>query len=45
MSITRRAFMTMLGAATALLGLTPKPSVAEPAKPADKKPVIWIGHF
>jgi hypothetical protein len=45
---TRRAFVAMIGAAAALLGIKAKPSVAKPAdeptKP-DDKPVIWIGHF
>ena len=48
MKVTRRAFVAMIGAAAALLGIRAKPSAAapdEPAKPAEKPPVIWIGHF
>jgi len=43
--VTRRAFMTMLGAAAALVGLRTKRTEAAPAEPAEPKPVIWIGHF
>ena len=46
MKVTRRAFVAMIGAAAALLGIKSKPTTAAPAeKPADKPPVIWIGHF
>jgi hypothetical protein len=34
--VTRRAFMAMLGAAAALLGLKQRP---------EKPPTLWIGHF
>ncbi|HEX4455745.1 MAG TPA: twin-arginine translocation signal domain-containing protein [Kofleriaceae bacterium] len=43
MKLTRRAFIAMLGAAAAMLGL-PKPAPAKPPKP-DPKPTLWIGHF
>jgi hypothetical protein len=38
-SVTRRAFFAMLGAAAALLqlrGIAPRPAA---------KPTLWIGHF
>ncbi|HEY1547522.1 MAG TPA: twin-arginine translocation signal domain-containing protein [Kofleriaceae bacterium] len=44
MKLTRRAFVAMLGAAAAMLGL-PKPAPAKPEKPAEPKPTLWIGHF
>jgi hypothetical protein len=44
MKLTRRAFVAMLGAAAAMLGL-PKPAKPEPPKPAESKPTLWIGHF
>jgi hypothetical protein len=35
--LTRRAFVAMLGAAAALIGLR--------QRPAAKPPALWIGHF
>lgn len=37
MKVTRRAFMAMIGAAAALLGLKQRPT--------EKPPTSWIGHF
>jgi hypothetical protein len=43
-SMTRRAFVAMLGAAAAVLKLRKlEPPVAKPAEPT--KPTLWIGHF
>jgi hypothetical protein len=44
MKLTRRAFVRMIGVAAAVLGL-PKPAPANPPKPAEPKPTLWIGHF